>query len=70
MALVELGSYGFPEGEIVAGRLRAAGIEAITFDSGVHQALGGFLMVPVRVMVDDDDLDRARAILAAPLGPA
>jgi hypothetical protein len=66
MALVELGRYGFPEGEIIAGRLRAAGIDAVTFDSAVHQALGGFLMVPVRVMVDETDLAAARAILASP----
>jgi hypothetical protein len=66
MALVELGKYDFPEGEIVAGRLRAAGIDAMTFDSAVHLALGGFRMVPVRVMIDEQDLDEARAILAEP----
>jgi hypothetical protein len=66
MALAELGRFGFPEGEIVAGRLRAAGIEAITFDTGTHLVEGGFRMVPVRVMVDEEDLAEARAILATP----
>ena len=66
MALVELGKFDYPEGEIIAGRLRAAGIDAITFDTAVHLALGAFRMVPVRVMVDEDDLAEARTILASP----
>ncbi|MGN6375834.1 MAG: putative signal transducing protein [Sphingomonas sp.] len=66
MALVELGRFGFPEGELVAGRLRAAGIEAVTFDTGTHLVEGAFRMIPIRVMVDEDDLDEARAILAEP----
>jgi hypothetical protein len=66
MALVELGKFGFPEGEIVAGRLRAEGIDAITFDTGTHLVEGGFRIVPVRVMVDEDDLAEAKAILASP----
>lgn len=66
MALVELGKFGFPEGEIVAGRLRAEGIDALTFDTGTHLVEGGFRMVPIRVMVDEDDLAAARAILDTP----
>lgn len=66
MALVELGKFGFPEGEIVAGRLRAEGIDAITFDTGTHLVEGGFRMVPVRVMVDEDDFAEARALLDQP----
>ncbi|TPG20462.1 DUF2007 domain-containing protein [Sphingomonas koreensis] len=66
MALVELGKFGFPEGEIVAGRLRSEGIEAITFDTGTHLVEGAFRLVPIRVMVDEDDVAAARAILATP----
>lgn len=66
MALVELGRFGFPEGEIVAGRLRSEGIGAITFDAGTHVLEGGFPMAPVRVMVDEEDLAEARAIIARP----
>lgn len=65
MALVELGRYGFPEGEIVAGRLRAEGIEAVVFDVGTHLVEGAFRFIPLRVMVDDADLAAARLVIAA-----
>jgi hypothetical protein len=64
MSLVELGGYSYPEAHIIIGRLESEGIIAIAFDAGTHMAEGSFRLIPVRVMVDDEDLDAARAILA------
>ncbi|WP_438270356.1 putative signal transducing protein [Sphingomonas pokkalii] len=35
------------------------------FDAGASIADGSYLLIPVRVMVDDEDLAAARTILAA-----
>jgi hypothetical protein len=63
MSLVELGGYSYPEAHIIVGRLEAEGIPAIAFDAGTHMAEGSFRLIPVRVMVDADDLDLARKLL-------
>jgi hypothetical protein len=66
MALVELAKFynGFEAG-IVRGRLEAEGIDSFLFD--FDNAIEGIgFVIPVRVMVDEDDLDRARRILADP----
>ena len=63
MSLVELGGYSYPEAHIIVGRLEAEGIPAIAFDAGTHMAEGSFRLIPVRVMVDADDLDLARELL-------
>ena len=63
--LVELGRY--PDGalaHIVKGRLEAAGIPAVCFDTGMNIAEGIGLLITVRVMVLDEDLAEARAVLA------
>lgn len=62
MALVELGRYvaGF-EADIDRLRLEDAGIYAFVFDSGM-----GALVAGVRLMVDDEDEDAARALLLSP----
>ncbi len=61
MSLVELGVYYDRfEAEIACGRLRSEGIEAVLFDSGFVSTGVGF---PVRLMVLDEDLTEARAIL-------
>ena len=65
MALVEL--QRFPSGAIAAivcGRLESEGIEAVRFDTGMNIAESVGIMIPVRVMVDEADLERARAIVA------
>ena len=63
MSLTPLGTYENQfEAEIVAGRLRADGIEAIVFDAG----LNALYAMPVRLMVLDEDVDRARALIAQP----
>ena len=63
MSLVELGRYDRIEAHMVVGRLDSEGIDAVAFDGGASVADGSWLLIPVRVMVDDDDLAPARAIL-------
>lgn len=64
MALAELGCYPRNEAHIIVGRLEADGIDAVAFDGGSSIADGSWLLIPVRVMVDEDDLDAARAAIA------
>ncbi len=64
MALVELGRYPPPEAHIVIGLLEAQGIPAIAFDAGSSIVEGSIAaLIPVRVMVDSDDLLIAQAAL-------
>jgi len=64
--LVELGRYDRNLASILAARLESEGIVALTFDAGASIADGSWLLIPVRVMVDEDDLAAAQAIA----GPA
>jgi hypothetical protein len=66
MSLVELGRYSRNEAHIIVGALEAAGIPAVAFDGGASLADGSQFLIPVRVMVDDEDLAEARALI----GPA
>ena len=63
MSLVQLGGYSYPEAHIIVGRLESEGIPAIAFDAGTHMAEGSFRLIPVRVMVDEDDLAMAQRLL-------
>ena len=63
MALVEVGRFDRNLANILVGRLESEGIPAIAFDAGASIADGSWLLIPVRVMVDDDDLIAARAIV-------
>lgn len=65
MALVELGRFDRNEAHIIVGRLDADGIPAVAFDAGTSLVEGSWLLIPVRVMVDEEDEARARAIIAA-----
>jgi hypothetical protein len=65
MALVELGRFDRNLANILVGRLASEGIEAVAFDGGANIADGSWLLIPVRVMVDEDDLPSARAIVDA-----
>ena len=56
MALVELGRYDRNLANILVSRLEADGIPALAFDGGASIADGSWLLIPVRVMVDEDDL--------------
>lgn len=63
MSLTELGSYHDRfEAEIICGRLRAEGLDALIFDSGFGASYGNAF--PVRLMVLEEELEAARAILA------
>jgi hypothetical protein len=63
MALVEIGRFDRQEAYIVQSRLEEDGIPSFVFDAGTSIADGSYLLIPVRVMVDDEDVERARAIL-------
>ena len=65
MALVELARFhnSFEAG-IVLGRLESEGIEAILFDLNVAMGDGISMIVPIRLMVADEDEAEARCILA------
>ena len=64
MSLVELGRYGRNEAHIIVGRLESEGIPAVAFDGGMSIMEGSWLLIPVRGMVDEEDVDEARGILA------
>jgi hypothetical protein len=64
MALVELGRFASPEAHIIVGRLESEGSPAFTFDFGTSVLDGSMgFFIPVRVMVDDEDLAAARKLL-------
>lgn len=63
MSLVELGRFNRNEAHILVARLESEGISAIAFDGETSIGEGSWFLIPVRVMVDEDDLDAARALL-------
>ena len=63
MSLVELGRYDRNLANILVGKLESEGVPAIAFDGGASIADGSWLLIPVRVMVDEDDLATAQAIV-------
>ncbi len=63
MSLVEFGRYTRNEAFIIVGRLESEGIPAVAFDGGMSIGDGSWLLIPVRVMVHEDDLVAARDIL-------
>ena len=64
MKLVEFGRFtNAMEAMMVKGRLEAEGIDAVVFDHGMNIADSSGWLVPVRVMVLDDDLVAAKEIL-------
>ena len=65
MALIELARFDRQEAYIVQSRLEDEGIASFVFDAGTSIADGSYLLIPVRVMVDDEDLEAARRILDA-----
>jgi hypothetical protein len=64
MSLVELARFGTRvEADVARMTLESHQIDAVLFDAEMHNYLGvGFLM-PVRLMVLDEDRDDAAAIL-------
>ena len=64
MSLVELGRFASAmEAAMVKGVLESEGIDAVVFDHGMNIADSSGWLVPVRVMVLDDDLEIARSLL-------
>ena len=64
MPLVEL--VRLPSGveaELLRGRLESAGVPAVCFDAGMNIADSVGLMIPVRVMVLNEDLAEAQALM-------
>ena len=67
MSLVELARYAnYYEAELARGLLDNAGIMAFTFDGGMNIAEGLGIMIPVRLMVLDEERDAAYAVLHPP----
>ena len=65
MALVEAARYFTRmEASIAKGALDAAGIPAILFDMETNWGGADLGVVPVRLMVHEDDLAEARRLLA------
>lgn len=52
------------EAELLRGRLESAGVHAVCFDAGMNIAESVGLLIPVRVMVLDEDLDEAQTLIA------
>jgi hypothetical protein len=65
VALVELARFYNPfEASVVRSALEADGIDAVLFDTEMNWGgLDG--VVPVRLMVDEDDLGAARRVMAS-----
>ena len=65
MALVEAGSfYNGVEAAIAQSRLSADGIDSFIFDAEMNWGGGLHNVVPVRLMVEEEDEGLARQILA------
>jgi hypothetical protein len=65
VSLIELARYpNGMEAELVRGRLESAGVHAVCFDNGMNIAESVGLMIPVRIMVLDEDLADAQKLLA------
>ena len=65
MALAEAARFfnGF-EASLARARLEAAGIVSILFDTEMNWGGADLGVVPVRLMVDEEDLAEARRVLA------
>jgi hypothetical protein len=64
MSLIELGRFSRNEAHILIGRLESEGIPAIAFDGETSIGDGSYLLIPVRVMIDEGDAEIARQIVA------
>ena len=66
MSLVELARYHTRvEADLARLALGAEGIDAVIFDAEANSFFGGIGLIGVRLMVLDEELDEAAAILAA-----
>ena len=65
MVLVEIGRFNRNEAHILIGLLDSKDIPAVALDGNASIADGSYFLIPVRVMVDDEDEAAARRIIAA-----
>ena len=66
MSLVELARYGTRiEADLARLTLWQSEIDAVIFDAETNSFFGGGGLVPVRLMVSEEDADAAADILAA-----
>ena len=64
MSLVELARFDNRiEAEVARLNLEAEGIDAVLFDADISHFYGGWFL-PIRLMVLDEQLEDARAVLA------
>ena len=64
MSLVQLATYSTRvEADLARLALDAEGIEAVIFDAEANSFFGGGGLIAVRLMVLDEDLDEAAAVL-------
>ena len=56
--------YTAAEAQMASAYLSSAGIESWVFDTGINLVELGGIAAPVRLMVDEAELDEARAVLA------
>jgi hypothetical protein len=62
--LVELARFNWAyQAELARSFMESYGLHAVVFDSGLNIAEGGGIAIAVRLMVLDEDLDEARALL-------
>ena len=67
MPLVEAGRfYNIFEASLARARLEAEDVPSILFDTEMNWGGADLGVVPVRLMVDDEDLAHAQRILATP----
>jgi len=67
MALVEAARfYNIFEASLARARLEAEDVPSILFDTEMNWGGADLGVVPVRLMVDDEDLAHAQRILATP----
>ena len=65
MALVEAARFFTHfEASLAKGRLAAAGVHSFLFDMEMNWGGADLGVVPARLMVDDEDLEAAREVLA------
>jgi hypothetical protein len=55
--------YTAAEAQMASAYLASAGIESWVFDSGINLVELGGIAAPVRLMVDEQELDEAKALL-------
>ena len=56
--------YTAAEAQIASGYLASAGIQSFVFDTGINLVELGGIGAPVRLMVDEQEVEEAQALLA------